>query len=168
MEFLDHTLNWTKGEIFEAVIIAVFGILTIIIGFVFWKFGDTPNAKALLLPLIVVGGIFVGSGISMYLSNQKRLVEFEKRFKQDQVAFVQQEKPRVEDFQYLYTMTKILATAFFALALLFFWFTNNHYLQAVGIGLILFGLSGLVSDYFSKERADIYYELIKNELKLQN
>lgn len=163
MEFIDHTLNWTKGEIFEAVVIAIFGLLTITIGFVFWKFGETPSAKALLIPFIVVGVLFVGSGISMYMSNQKRLVHFENSYQEDPAAFVVQEKQRVEDFQYLYTITKILATLFFALALIFFWFTKNHYLQAVGIGLILFGLSGLVIDYFSKERADIYYETILKE-----
>ena len=63
MEFINYTLNWTKGEIFEATIIAVFGILTLILGIAFWKLGETLNAKALLIPLIVVGLIFTGSGI---------------------------------------------------------------------------------------------------------
>lgn len=165
MEFINHTITWSKGEIFEGVIIAVFGILTIVLGVIFWKFGGTPNAKALLIPLIMVGLIFTGSGISMIIFNQKRIVKFEQTFQKDPETFVQQEKQRVEDFQYLYTITKVLATIFFALALIFFWFTKNHHLQAIGIALILFGLSGLVIDYFSEERADTYYEIILKELE---
>lgn len=164
MEFIHHTINWTKGEIFEGIIIAIFGAIVVIFSFIFWKFGLTPGAKALFIPLLVVGLVFVGSGIAMNYTNKKRIVEFKETYKNDPENFVKQEKKRVKDFQYLYTLTKILATVFFALAMVFFWFTKNHYLQAIGIALILFGLSGLVIDYFSQERADTYYEIILKEL----
>jgi hypothetical protein len=38
----------------------------------------------------------------------------------------------------------------------------------VGLALILFGMTGLVIDYFSKERADNYYKTILLEIERNN
>ena len=37
------------------------------------------------------------------------------------------------------------------LLFVFFLFTNKHVLKAIGLALIIFGLTGLIIDYFSKE-----------------
>ena len=165
MEFINYTLNWTKGEIFEAVIISIFGLIVILAGFLFWKFGETANSKSMLIPLIVTGVFYLATGISMYTSNQKRMVEFEKSYEENHSTFVLQEKQRVEGFQYMYTMSKVLAAVFFLVGILAFWLTKNPYILATGIAVMLFGLSGLVIDYFSQERADTYYSLILQELE---
>lgn len=166
MEFIQHTNNWIKGEIFEAIIIGVFGLLVITTGILYWKFGHTLNTKALIIPLVIVGVVLMGMGISMYFSNQKRLLEYKSAFEQNKAEFVQNEKERVESFQYMYTTTKVLATIFFVFAILVFWFSKSPNLHGIAIGLALFGLSGLVIDYFSQERADHYYEKINTEIKI--
>lgn len=164
MEFIQHTINWTKGEIFEAVFIGAFGLLLVICGVLFWRLGQTPNAKSMFIPLVLVGILFAGAGMSGVVSNQKRIPKFEQEFHENPTVFVENEKERVEDFQYLYTMTLILASVSFVIAMTFFWFTNSSVLKAIGIALLIFGLSGIVIDYFSKERADIYYEQILEQI----
>jgi hypothetical protein len=43
-----------------------------------------------------------------------------------------------------------------------FLFTKTPTWQGIGIGLSLFGLVGLIVDFFSEERANIYYhEILK-------
>ena len=160
MDFFTHTTAWIKGEILEALLITAFGLVTLAGGFLFWKLGSVPAAKALLLPLIVTGLIYSAIGISMYISNQKRLTEYEQNYKLDSLSFIKAEKQRVENFQYMYVISKVVATVFFGVTLLLFWFTKNPGLHALGIGLTLFALTGLVVDYFSQERAEIYYQAI--------
>ena len=125
MEFLQNTNNWVKGEILEASIIAVFGIIVLLSGVALGKFGTTPNARALLLPLLVVGILLLSFGISLYFSNQKRLSEYKEQFEENTIEFVQQEKKRVEDFQYMYIISKVIATIAFVLAFFAFWFTKS-------------------------------------------
>lgn len=168
MDFIQHTTNWIKGEIFEAIIFGSFGLLTIIGSLMLWKFGDTPNSKALIIPLAVVGVFFLGTAISGITSNNKRLPQYTEAYNNDKSAFIHSEKKRVEDFQYLYKITIIIASVFFALAIIIFIFTSNHILKAVGIALIIFGLTGLIIDYFSKERADKYYKEIMTEIESRN
>lgn len=164
MSFYNHTLNWITGELFEAYFILNFGIITIIGGFLFGKFGSTPNAKALLIPLVIVGIIYAAIGLSMVVSNNKRLTTYKQDFDKNNYTFVQSEKKRVEDFQIGYTISKIVASVCFPITLLLFWFSKSPNFQALGIGLALFALSGLVVDYFSQERADEYYKAIIIEL----
>ncbi|NJO92444.1 MAG: hypothetical protein HC831_28350 [Chloroflexia bacterium] len=165
MDFIQHTINWVKGEIFEATLIGLFGLLTIICSLLFWKFGDTPSAKAVIIPFAVVGIIFVVIAISGISTNNKRLPQYTEAFNKDKTEFVISEKKRVVDFQYLYKMTIIIASVCFVLAICAFFFTQNITLRAIAIALVIFGISGLVIDYFSKERADNYYQVIMTEIE---
>ena len=165
MDFIRHTIYWIKGELFEASLISIFGIATLLAGLLFWRLGTSPNAKALFWPFLITGVIYTAIGVSMIFSNQRRQPQFEQSYRQDQAAFVKAEKKRVEDFQYGYTVSKIVATVFFAATLLIFWSTKNPTWQGIGIGLSLFALAGLVVDYFSQERADIYYKAIVQALR---
>ncbi len=165
MDFFTYTTAWIKGEILEATLITIFGLITIAGGFLFWKLGSAPAAKALLLPLVITGVIYSAIGISMYVSNQKRLGNYEQNYKQDSLAFIKVEKQRVKSFQYMYIISKVVATVFFAATLLLFWFTKRPSLHALGIGFTLFAFSGLIIDYFSQERANIYYKVILEALK---
>lgn len=69
---VENTLNWYNGEIFEAKIILAFGLIIIIMAFLFQYLGNTPYAKALLIPLLITGVIFSVIGGSMIFSNQKK------------------------------------------------------------------------------------------------
>src|SRR6218665_655540 len=160
MNFYNHTLNWITGELFEAYFIANFGVITIIGGILFGKFGSTLNAKALVIPLIVVGIVYAAIGFSMIVSNNNRLTSYKKDFEKDHHAFVKAEKKRVENFQIGYKISKIVATVFFPITLLLFWFSKSAAVHGFGLGLALFALAGLIVDYFSQERANKYYEVV--------
>lgn len=162
--FYDHTEAWIKGELLEGTLVCLFGIVTILTGILFWKLGTMPAAKALLVPLVVCGAIYVGVGVSLRTSNQKRLVEYEEIYRQDPETFVKAEQKRVEGFQYQYVISKVVASICFALTLLIFWLTSEPKWQGIGIGLSYFGLAGLVVDYFSQNRAQIYYDAIAQAL----
>jgi hypothetical protein len=165
MDFIQHTIAWAKGEIFEATIFGSFGLLTIICSLFLWKFGDTPNDKALIMPLIVVGIFFLVTAISGISSNNKILPQYMEAYNSDKPAFIKSEKARVQGFQYLYKMTIVIASISFVLAICAFVLTHNATLRAIGIALVIFGITGLIIDYFSKERADNYYKQIVMEIE---
>lgn len=165
MNFYNHTTAWIKGELFEAVFILSFAVATLLAGYLFWRIGTTPSSKALLAPFVIIGIIYAMIGGGMLVSNHKRTKEFASSFQQDNKAFIQSEKARVEGFQYGYLVSKIVATVFFAGTLLIFWATKNPTWQGIGIGFALFAWAGLVIDYFSQERATVYYTEILDALK---
>lgn len=162
MDFFQNTINWIKGELLEAWLILSFGLFTIVLGVLFYKLGGTQGSRTLLWPLILTGIIYSAIGSGMLYSNYKRLTKFPEHYKTNHSKFILSEKERVEDFQYGYTVSKIVASLFFTTTLFLFWFSKSPFWQSIGIGLAYFALAGLVVDYFSQERANNYYfEIIK-------
>lgn len=162
--FYQHTATWIDGELLEGALVCIFGLATIAVAFLFYKFGGSPTAKALLYPLLASGLIYTAVGVSLRYSNGQRKAQYEEVYKQDAKAFVESERTRVESFQYQYVISKVVATACFIATLLIFWLSSSATWQAVGIGLSYFGLVGLIVDYFSQHRAMQYYEAILSYL----
>ncbi len=164
INFYQHTQAWIDGELLEGALLCAFGIATMIGAVLFWKLGTMPSAKALLWLLLLGGMIYTAVGVSLRVSNQKRAVEYPALYQERGEAFVEAERERVESFQYQYVISKVVATVCFIATLLIFWLSTSPVWQGIGIGLGYFGLVGLVVDYFSQDRAQIYYEAIMQAL----
>lgn len=64
----------------------------------------------------------------------------------------------------MYKISKGVATITFIATVLIFWLSKSPTWQGIGIGLSLFGLAGLVVDYFSQHRSLEYYHAILTAL----
>jgi hypothetical protein len=162
MNFQHYTIEWYKGEIFESTISGGFGLVIIITTLLLQLLETTDNAKALFWPLLLVGFILISAGIYNRQNNISILNEVKKTTINKE--YIIKEKQRVENFQSLYTFTKTFSGVLFLTAILIFFLISNRFWLSIALSMVLLGLSGLVIDYFSKERADIYYERILEEL----
>lgn len=162
---IQNTINWYNGEIFEGKFILGFGFFLILTALLFYFLGNTPAAKALLIPMLVIGLFFSITGANMIYSNGKQKQEIVKRYERNPKEFINTEIKRVNDFQYLYPMSIAISLSCFLIAVALLYFTQNIYLKAIAISLILFGMAFAVIDYFSKERATIYYEQLKSSFQ---
>ncbi len=168
MNFYRHTQNWFSGELFEGKLILFSGVAIIIIALLTWKYGSTPNAKSLIIPLLFVGLLFsIGTGFMM-LNYPKRMAASEQAYKESPRAFVLSEKKRIEDFQILYKYSVGFAAVSFVLTVIVFGFLENRVFQSICIALLFVAVSLIVIDHFSKERAKIYYIEIQKQLNRDN
>ena len=58
-----------------------------------------------------------------------------------------------------------VASVSFVFSALVFWFSHSPTLKAIAIAVAIFGISGLVIDHFSEERAANYYQKIEESLR---
>ena len=160
---IEETINWYNGEIFEGKFIIGFGVLLIISALLFYYLGSTPAPKALLIPFLVIGCIFSAIGSNMVYSNTQKIPQAQSSFSQNEKQFITSEIKRVQDFQYLYPLSIAISLGCFLIANGLLYFVKNIHGQAIAISLILFGMAFATIDYFSKERATIYYQqLVQN------
>ena len=101
----------------------------------------------------------------MMYSNNQRITNFQSAYQSDSEGFIQNEKKRVEDFQFMYPTSLAISAVCFLITVLAFSFSQSPIFQAIGVALAVFGLSLIIIDYFSKERGQIYYEHILNNLQ---
>ena len=165
MDFYQNTQDWLKGELFEGTILLISGIILLIISLILWKFGSTPNAKALIIPIMVVGLLFILGVGGFMVSNQKRISNFEKSYQENPKEFIESEKQRVEEFQVLYKYSVGFAAISFLLTIIAFGFVENRIFQSICIALMIISVSLIIIDHFSKERAKIYYQHILTEIQ---
>ena len=162
MEFIQHTINWVRGEILESVVFGAFGFITLIISIIFWRFGKTPNAKGMIIPLLVIGLFYFIAGAVNIYRNQQRIPQYQEEYQKNPVGFVESEKNRTEGFMNIYIYTYVIGTVMILTGLILFLFVGGVNPKGIGLSLILMGLSLLCIDYFSKERAISYHnEIIK-------
>lgn len=164
MNILEHSIAWAKGEQFEGMCIALGGVITLVVSFFLWKYGTTPNAKSFVVPSLVLGVLFILMGIAMINSNGKRPAEFQQAYESNGSQFLLDEKQRVEDFQILYPISLAISAICFMITLIAFVWSTNATFHAISIALAVFGVALIIIDYFSKERAAIYYQHILQHL----
>ena len=165
--FIEYTIDWCKGEIFEARMILLSGVLLLVFAYLFHKFGFTSYSKAIITPLLSIGIFYSSVGIFMEVSNQKRIVQFQKEYEIDREKFIMNEHKRVESFSKWYFYTRILMTLFILIGLSLY-FLGGTMKTSWGLVLIFIGFSGFVLDHFSEERAKTYYSYIEKSLKVSN
>lgn len=164
MNKIQNSINWYNGEIFEAKFILGFGLFFILTSLLFYFLGTSPTAKALLIPILVIGIFFSATGANMIYLNSKKVKGIEIKYHQNPKDFINLEIQRVEAFQFLYPMSITISLVCFLLAVFLIYFSKNINLQAIAISLILFGSTFTVIDYFSKERAAKYYQELKSSI----
>ena len=74
MDVIDHTGSLAEGrEQFEVALLALAGLFVLALAGVFWWFGATPGARAMILPLIAVAVLFFGAaGFTVdFFSNER-------------------------------------------------------------------------------------------------
>ncbi|MBL4782243.1 MAG: hypothetical protein JKX92_08375 [Porticoccaceae bacterium] len=157
MGIISGSLQWCKGEIFEGRLYLLFGICVCLLAFLYWKSGSTVFAKAMFLPFLLLGLLASGTGLSLMMSNEKRLIDYQQAFDSSPNEFLASDKLRTEGFigWYPYTMYGMSTLIIIGIALFLFLPTATG--RAYGLATILLGFSILFLDHFSEERAHRYH-----------
>lgn len=165
MEFIKHTTNWVNGEIFEATIMSIMGVLIILCSLLFWKFGTTPYAKSLVIPLLIVGLIPLVNGLFSVQNNKSNLSKYELSWQEDEHQFLLSEQKRVKSFDDIFKYSYPFAIFMTIGGAILFFLIKSPTWKAISLAMMCLGLMAYFIDYFAKERADIYLEHIEEKLK---
>jgi hypothetical protein len=165
MEFINHTINWCRGEIFEGRIYFLFGLVLFIISILYWKYGSTPFARGVIIPFAVVAIFSIAGGLTLNFSNQSRIVKYQQEYKADPQIFIESEKARTDRFIKWYPYTLFSMAGLIVIGLILFLFLHSPHGKGIGLGLILLGFSIIYLDHFSEERAAVYHQHIMENIQ---
>ena len=166
MRFFEHTERWFKGEAFKGGMLVVFGVMLVILALYFWRFGHTPTARVLIIPLLVVGLFWSLAAGYGFIRNSNRLEEYRAQHDEAPAEFVQSEKMRVEGFIRWYRPLLIGWTVLVIIGLALFHLWGGNMGRAIGLAVILFGVAGLMVDHTSEHNARTYLSEIDKAVPL--
>lgn len=165
MSFIEHTIAWCQGEILEGKIIVIYALTLMILSIFILPMTHLSNSKFLIIPLLLSALIFLMVGGSLIFKNPQRIKVYQQSFLENPIEFIKSEKKRTDEFMRWYPKTAWALIIISALALFTWIFVESvsiHYLCFV---ILLFCFSGLVIDYFSKARAQVYLDHIHKEIE---
>ncbi len=145
--------------------LALFGVAVVALALSFWRLGSTPAARAMFIPLLVVGALALLVGLTMSFNNQVRINTYSAAFSENPDEFVQAERERTEAFIKWYPYTMYSFSVVVILGLGVFLWKPTPFGRAIGLATLLLGLCVLFLDHFSEERAERYHAQIIDELE---
>ncbi len=166
MAFVEHAVNWVKGEIFESWMFGLWGGLIVVMAAFFWWYRQAATARALIVPFLVVGLFWGIIGLVNVQRNKQRIVKVRQTSEEDPATFVKSEKHRVDDFIKWYRPLLIGWSVLILIGLALFNFWGGNLGRAIGLAVILFGVTGLMVDHTSEHNALKYKAEITKALKL--
>ena len=156
MTALDHALKWIDGELVAGGALVAFGLLLVVCGGSLWRFGESAAARAMVAPLLLMGGLIAVLSAVGVLNNVRRIAEFREAYAVDPLAFVEQEVARVQGFMSWYVYTFVGASILIVAGLAAFLIAGAPLWKAIGLALIVLGAAALHVDFFSKASATQY------------
>jgi len=150
--------DWAKAEVFSGKMVGLFSALTIFTAIGFWYLGKTAMAKAFVWPLLVAGFFLFAVGAGLFFANRPRVARFEKAYRQNPGAFVQQEIQRTAESQKQLTLVfRILPLIIIIAALIILLLPDFHHWRAIGITVIATAAFLMVVDSNTDSRNIIYH-----------
>ena len=163
MNFIEHTIAWCHGEILEGKIIMIYALTLMILSIFILPMTHISNSKFLIIPLLLSALIFLMVGGSLIFKNPQRIKVYQQSFLENPIEFINSEKKRTDEFMRWYPKTAWALIIISALALFTLVFVESISIHYHCFTILLFCFSGLIIDYFSKARAQIYLAHIHNE-----
>ena len=139
MTALDHAFKWIDGELVAGGALVAFGLLLVGCGGLLWRFGESAAARAMVVPLLVMGGLIAALSAVGTLNNVCRIAEFREAYAVDPAAFVEQEVARVQGFMSWYVYTFVCASILIVAGATAFLIAGAPLWKSIGLALIVLG-----------------------------
>ena len=169
MEIVKAANDWAKAEIISSLFFIFFGVVYLLTALGFWQWGISSLAKALVIPMLIAGGLLLSAGVSFYLSNKSRLTGFEASYKTNPSALIESEIARTA--QTIKTYENIALKVFPAIIVvagLASFFISSPLIRAICIAIIAFLSVLVILDSQALKRIKTFHqqlELVGQDLK---
>lgn len=167
-EFIQHTIDWYKGENIEGGMVLIWGMFLLIMSLYFYITDKFDSTHQLIIPLLIAGLIWFSAAGFGLIANKNRVKNAKIECSQNIEKFVENEKIRVENYLPTYKYLLIGWSIAILLGLALFNFTHNSLARAIGLTLILFSIMGLIVDLTSEQNATAYFKHIQHFIQSHN
>lgn len=160
MEIINYSVEWVRGEVFSAKIIALISVMVLLsaAGFYFW--GKTSMARAYWLPLAISGVFLIVVAGGLFFANHPRIAAFQQQYKENPEQFVKSELARTakSDHDLNLIVYYVLPIMVIVCGVLVVGFKESTYARAWLIVLMMLGAFLMVIDSNTKARNADYHE----------
>ena len=163
MEIINYSIEWARGEVFSAKVIALISVFVLlcVAGFYFW--GKTSMARAYWLPLALSGVFLIIVAGGLYFANHPRITAFKEQYKENPQLFIKSELERTakSDSDLNTIVYIVLPTIVVVCGILCIVLMGSPNVRAWLIVLMMLGAFLMAVDSNTKARNTEYHEILQ-------
>ena len=165
MEIINYSIDWARGEVFSARVIALISVFVLLCAAGFYFLGKTSMARAYWLPLALSGVFLVVVAGGLYYANHPRIASFQEQYRENPEQFVKNELERTSKSDSDLTMIvfRILPVLVIACAVGAMFITKTHW-RAWFIVLMMLGAFLMAVDSNTRARNAEYHAMLQKYL----
>lgn len=162
MQIVDTATNWAKDEAIASSFFILFGLVFLLASWMFSHSGKTDLAKALVLPMLVAGGLLIVIGAGLIYSNYMKFAEFSATGVGDAQALVTAELARVETVMKQYKIAVFMVIpAIIVLAAILLALINAPLWRAISATTLATMVVVVLIDANANARLETYHKQLK-------
>lgn len=162
MEIINYSIDWARGEVFSAKVIALLSVFVLLCaaGFYFW--GKTSIARAYWLPLALSSVFLMIVAGGLYFTNHPRITTFQEQYRENPKQFVKSELERTakSDNDLNLIVYAILPAIVIGCGIFCIVLTGNPTARVWLIVLMMLGAFLMAVDSNTKARNAEYHEIL--------
>jgi hypothetical protein len=156
MDFEQIVRWYFAGEKAEAFWILAAGLVSLVAAIVLWFWGKEPFARGLAMALLIVAGLGVAVGGTVYFRSDAQAQELVAQRASNPTQFAAQEGPRIATVIKSFGQYRLGYAAAVLLALFFVFVMGRPSQHGFAVGLLLLAAMGLTIDFYAERRAQQY------------
>lgn len=160
MDLLKHTISWVQGDIMQARVMLIIGLLLLIAYVFIWKSSDAM-LRGMIIPLSLVLLLLIGAGLAFPSARKKQLQKVELSIKENPDQAIKLEKERILKDKNAYLKFFIVWSIIITAGIVLFFLTQSPYSKGLALGILFFALSAFMVDGFLQQRSANYFKQIE-------
>jgi MFS family permease len=161
MDFEQIVRWYFAGEKAEAFWILAAGVLGLLAAIVLWFWGRESFARGLAMALLIVAGLGIGVGGTVYFRSDAQAQQLVEQQRTDPAQFAAEEGPRIQTVVKSFAYYRIGYAVAVLLVLLFVFVLGRPSQHGFAVGLLLLAALGLTIDFYAERRAQQYQQALQ-------
>src|SRR5512145_2167007 len=147
----EQIVRWYfSGEKAEAWWILAAGVASLVAAVVLWFVAREPFARGLAMALLIVAGLGVGVGGTVYFRSDEQAAQLVELQRTNPAQFTAEEGPRIRQVVHSFGTYRIGYAAAVLLALFFVFVMGRPSQHGFAVGLLLLAALGLTIDFYAE------------------
>jgi hypothetical protein len=161
MDFEQIVRWYFTGEKAEAFWILAAGVASLLAATVLWFWAREPFARGLAMALLIVAGLGISVGGSVYFRSDDQAQQLVEQQRTDPAQFAAEEAPRIQAVVKSFTLYRLGYAIAVLLALFFVFVMGKPSQHGFAVGLLLLAAMGLTIDFYAERRAQQYRDALQ-------
>lgn len=161
MDFEQIVRWYFTGEKAEAFWILTAGVASLVAAVALWFWARDPFARGLAMALLIVAGLGIGVGGTVYFRSDAQATELLAQQHSAPAQFAAEEGSRIETVVKSFPQYRIGYAVAVLLALFFVFVMGKPSQHGFAVGLLLLAALGLTIDFYAERRAQQYQQALQ-------